>query len=249
MNKEPHAITILHDITERKQAEQKILEYQKRLKQLASQLTLVEEQERRRIAGQLHDEVSQILAMAKIKLDTLRNSPPSETSAAVLEEINSSIKKVIQETRTLTFELSNPILYELGFEAAVAEWLNDNVQVKHGIATEFHDDELPKPLDDDLKAMLFRNTRELLTNCIKHAKAGEIMVGLRRIDDSIEVTVEDNGVGFDPVQVRTKTGKKTTYGLFSIRENMENTGGRFEIDSKPGAGCKAIMTAPLKKEV
>ena len=125
---------------------------------------------------------------------------------------------------------------------------NDNVQEKHGIATEFHDDGLPKPLDDDLKVMLFRNVRELLTNCIKHAKAGKIMVGLRRIDDSIEVAVEDNGVGFDPAQTRTTTGKKATFGLFSIRENMENTGGRFEIESKPGAGCKAIMTAPLKSQ-
>jgi PAS domain S-box-containing protein len=234
--------------TRRHQAEQKLSEYQKHLKRLAAQLTLVEEQERRRIAREIHDEISQTLAMTKIKLDALRSSPPSETSAAMLEEINSLIKKVIQETRTLTFELSNPILYELGFELAVAEWLNENVQEKHGIATEFHDDGLPKPLDDDLKAMLFRNTRELLTNCIKHAKAGKIMVGLRRIDDSIEVTVEDNGVGFDPVQIRTTTGKKTKFGLFSIRENMENTGGSFEIQSKPGAGCKAIMIAPLKDQ-
>jgi PAS domain S-box-containing protein len=239
---------IISDITERKMAEQKILEYQKRLKQLASKLSLAEEQERRRIAGELHDEVSQTLAMAKIKLDTLQNSPPSETSAAALDEISSYIKKVIQETRTLTFELSNPILYELGFEAAVAEWLDETVQDKHGIATEFYDDELPKPLNDDLKAMLFRNTRELLTNCIKHAKAGKIIVGIRRIDDSIQVTVEDNGVGFDHVQVRATASKKGKFGLFSIRESMENTGGRFEIQSKPGAGCKALMTAPLKDQ-
>ena len=241
-------VSVVRDITERKQAEQKILEYQKRLKQLASRLTLVEEKERRRIAGELHDEVSQTLAMAKIKLDTLQNSPPSETSAAALDEISSYIKKVIQETRELTFELSNPILYELGFEAAVAEWLDETVQEKHGIATEFYDDELPKPLNDDLKVMLFRNTRELLTNCIKHAKAGKIIVGIHRIDDSIQVTVEDNGVGFDHVQIRATASKKGKFGLFSIRESMENTGGRFEIKSKPGAGCKAIMTAPLKDQ-
>jgi len=236
------------DITERKWAEQKIQEHQKRLKQLASQLTLVEEKERRRIAGEIHDGISQTLAMVKIKLDTLRNSLPSEASAAEIEKISSSVEKVIQETRTLTFELSNPILYELGFEAAVAEWLNDNVQEKHGIATEFHDDGLLKPLDDDLKVMLFRNVRELLTNCIKHAKAGKVSVGLRGIDDSIEVIVEDNGVGFDPAEVRATAGKKAKFGLFSIRENMENAGGRFEIQSKPGAGCKAVMTAPLRDE-
>jgi PAS domain S-box-containing protein len=244
-----YALSTFRDITERKQAEQKILEYQNRLKMLAIQLTLVEEQERRRIAGQLHDEVSQTLAMAKIKLDLLRSSPPSEASPAEMEQISSYIEKVILETRTLTFELSNSILYEVGFEAAVEDWLNENIQKKHGIATEFYDDELPKPLDDDLKTMLFRDVRELLNNCIKHAKAGKIMVSLRRINDSIEVTVEDNGVGFDSAQIKTKTGKKATYGLFSIRENIENAGGRFEIQSGPGVGCKAIMAAPLKDQI
>ncbi len=236
------------DVTERKQVEQKILEYQKHLKRLAAKLTLAEEEERRRIAGEIHDEISQTLAMAKIKLDSLRSSPPSEASAAVIEEISVSVEKVIQETRTLTFELSNPILYELGFEAAVAEWLDERVQVKFGIATEFYDDELPKPLDDDLKAMLFRNTRELLTNCIKHANAGKIRVSIRRIDDSIEVAVEDNGVGFEPTEVRSTASKKAKFGLFSIRESLENLGGYFKIDSKPGAGCKAVMTAPLKDQ-
>ncbi len=242
----PAILTIALDITERKKTEQEILEYQKHLKRLALQLTLAEEGERRRIASEIHDEISQTLAMAKIKLDAIRNSPPSEWAPAEIEQISSCIEKVIQETRTLTFELSNPILYELGFEAAAAEWLNENVQEKHGIATEFHDDGQPKPLDDDLKMMLFRNVRELLTNCIKHAKAKKISVNICRIDNSIRVAVEDNGVGFDPAQVRTTTGKKTTFGLFSIRENMENTGGRFEIESKPGAGCKATMVAPMK---
>jgi PAS domain S-box-containing protein len=238
--------TTVTDITDRKQAEQKINEYQKHLKRLAEQLTLAEEGERRRIAGEIHDEISQTLTMAKIKLDALRNSPPSEWSSVEIKQISSYIENVIQETRTLTFELSNPILYELGFEAAAAEWLNDNVQEKHGVATKFQDDGRPKPLDDDLKVILFRNVRELLTNCIKHARAGKIRVSIRRIDDSIQVIVEDNGVGFDPAQVRTTAGKKVTFGLFSIRESMENTGGNFEIESRPGAGCKAIMTAPLK---
>ena len=242
-------IGMTRDITERKQAEQKIFEYQKRLKQLASQLTLIEEQERRQIAGEIHDEISQTLAMAKIKLDALRSSPPSEWSPAEIKQISSFIEKVIQETRTLTFELSNPILYELGFEAAAAEWLNEQVRVKYGIDTDFFDDGKAKPLNDDLKVMLFRNVRELLTNCIKHAKAEKISVSIRRIDDSIQVIVEDNGAGFDPARLRTTAGKKLTFGLFSIRESMENTGGSFEIESKPGAGCKAVMTAPLKSSV
>ncbi len=186
--------------------------------------------------------------MAKIKLDTLQSSPPSEASSAAIEEISSYIEKVIQETRTLTFELSNPILYELGFEVAVAEWLSEQVQEKHGIATEFQDDGKSKPLDNDMRILLFRNVRELLINCIKHANAGRVRVSIRRIDDSIEVVVEDNGVGFDPAEVRLTAGKRAKFGLFSIRESLENLGGHFKIESKPGAGCKAIMTAPLKDQ-
>ena len=238
--------TTMTDITERKRAEHKTLEYQKHLKRLAARLTQTEEQERRRIAGEIHDEISQTLAMVKIKLDTLRNSPPSEASSAEIEQISSSIEKVIEETRTLTFELSNPILYELGFEAAVAEWLSEQVQEKHGIAIEFQDNGKAKPLDDNVKVVLFRNVRELLTNCIKHASAGRVRVGIRRIDGSIEVVVEDNGVGFDPAQVRTATGKKVKFGLLSVRESLEDLGGSFEIESKPGAGCKTTMVAPMK---
>jgi PAS domain S-box-containing protein len=239
-------VGINYDVTERKQAEQKILEYQKYLKRLAARLTLAEEGERRRIAGAIHDEISQTLAMAKIKLDAIRSSPPSEWSSVEIKQISSCIAKVIQETRTLTFELSNPILYELGFEAAAAEWLNEHVQIKHGIATEFIDDGNDKPLDDNVKVVLFRNVRELLTNCIKHAKAKTIRANIRRIDNSIEVIVEDNGAGFDPVQVRATAFKKAKFGLFSVRESLENIGGSFEIESKPGAGCRATMVAPMK---
>jgi PAS domain S-box-containing protein len=241
-------VGIHRDITERKQAEHKLLEHQNHLKQLATRLTLTEERERRHIASEIHDEISQTLAMVKIKLDTLRSSPPSEASAAEIEEISFSVENVIQKTRTLTFELSNPLLYVLGLEAAVAEWLSEQVQEKYGITTEFQDDGKAKPLDDDVKMMLFRNVRELRINCIKHANAGKVMVNIRRIDDSIEVVVEDNGVGFDPAEVRSMAGKRAKFGLFSIRESLENLGGHFKIESKPGAGCKAIMTAPLKDQ-
>jgi PAS domain S-box-containing protein len=227
----PYLQAIWRDITELKKAEGTLLEYQKQLKQLASQLALTEERERRRIAGKIHDEISQTLAMAKIKLDTLRSSPPSEASSAAIEEISSYIEKVIQETRTLTFELSNPILYELGFEAAVAEWLDEQVRDKHGIATEFIDDSKAKPLDDDVRVLLFRNVRELLINVIKHANTGKVRVGVRKIDDTLEVVVEDNGIGFDLAEVRTMAAKRAEFGLLSIRESLEELGGRFEIET------------------
>jgi PAS domain S-box-containing protein len=241
-------IGLTHDITERKKTEQKLLEYQKKLKSLAARLTLAEERERRRIAGELHDNVSQSLALAKIKLDALRASITYQPLVEALKETCGTLEKAIQDTRNLTFDLSYPILYELGFEAAVAEWLNEQVQDKHGIATEFINDGQPKPLDDNVRVLLFRNVRELLMNVIKYANAGKVRVSVRRIDDSIEVVVEDNGVGFDTAEVRSLSGKRAEFGLFSVRESIEELGGSFEIESKPGAGCKATMTAPLKRK-
>ncbi len=235
--------------TRRRQAEHKLLEYQKQLKRLAAQLALAEERERRRIASELHDQVTQSLALAKIKLDTLHASAAShQPLAQALEDISGSLEKAIQDTRSLTFDLSSPILHELGFEAAVAEWLNEQVRDKHGIATEFGDDGQPKPLDEDVRVLLFRNVRELLINVIKYANADKVKVHIRRIDDSIEVTVEDNGIGFDPMEARAMAAKRAEFGLFSIREGLEEMGGRFEIESKPGAGCKATMTTPLKQK-
>ncbi len=239
---------INRDITERKNTEHKLLEYQKQLKRLAAQLTLAEERERRRIAGELHDQVNQSLALAKIKLDSLHAAATSPPLAQALEDISGSIEKAIQNTRSLTFDLSYPILYELGFEAAVAEWLNEQVRDKHSIATEFKDDGQPKPLDDDVRVLLFRNVRELLINVIKYANADKVRVSIRRTDDSIQVIVEDNGSGFDPTEVKSMAVTRSEFGLLSIRERLEEMGGCFEIESKPGAGCKATMTAPLKDQ-
>jgi signal transduction histidine kinase len=142
--------------------------------------------------------------------------------------------------------LSYPILYELGFEAAVAEWLTDQIQEKHRIKTEFEDDGYQKPLDDDIRVLLFRNVRELLINVVKHAQANKVKVSIRRVNEHINVNVEDDGVGFDPIEVMSMATKRAEFGLFSIRERLEQLGGLIEIDSEPGRGSKITMTAPLK---
>jgi PAS domain S-box-containing protein len=236
------------DITERKQAEQKLLEDRAQLKSLASQLTLAEERERHRLATELHDRISQSLVVSKIKLDALRKSGRSRKLDKALEDVCNSIGQTIQDTRTLTFDLGSPVLHELGFETAVSEWLTDRIQKKHGITVEFEDDGEPKPLDDDVRILLFRDVRELLINVVKHAGAHKVKVSIRKLDNHICVTVEDNGVGFDPAEVVSMAAKRGEFGLFSIRERLEDLGGHLQIDSAPGRGCKVTMTAPLKRK-
>jgi len=239
---------IARDITERKRTEKELLEHQAKLKSLASQLSLTEELERHRLATDLHDQISQSLVISKIKLDQLRKSSTSDEFNEPLGDVSHCLGQIIDDTRALTFDLSYPILYELGFEAAVAEWLTDQIQEKHGIRTEFVNDGHQKPLDDDIRVLLFRNVRELLINIVKHAQANKVKVSIRKFKDNIRVSVEDDGVGFDPVEVTSMAAKRAEFGLFSIRERLEQLGGLIEIDSKRGRGSKITMTAPLKNE-
>jgi PAS domain S-box-containing protein len=240
------SLGIARDVTERKQAQQKLLNDREQLKLLASALSLTEERERRRLATELHDQIGQSLVISKIKLDQLRKNQSSGELSGALDEVSSCLGQVINETRTLTFDLSYPILYELGFEAAVAEWLTEHIQEEHGIETDFEDDGQSKPLDDDIRTLLFRNVRELLINVVKHARARRVKVTTRRVKDHIRISVEDDGVGFDPVEVAAMAANRAEFGLFSIRERLEQLGGLFEVVSAPGRGTRVTMTAPLK---
>jgi signal transduction histidine kinase len=121
------------------------------------------------------------------------------------------------------------------------------IREKHGIETEFEDDGQQKQLDDDIQALLFRNVRELLVNVIKHAKAHKVKVSIGRVNEHIHIYVEDDGKGFDSVKVTSSAAKDTKFGLFSIRQRLEQLGGHFEIDSEPGRGSKFSMTVPLKR--
>jgi PAS domain S-box-containing protein len=241
-------IEIIEDITERKKAKEQLLDYQAQLKSLASQLTLTEEREKHHLATELHSRIGQSLAISKLKIDILRTSGLIESVAKDLKEVSDLLGKTISETRKLTFDLSSPILHELGFESAVAAWLNEEIEQKYSIAVELETDKKPTPLGNDTKTLLFRDVRELLINVVKHSRATKVKVSIRRIGDRISVCVEDNGIGFNPAEVAAKSAKEGGFGLFSIRQGLEQSGGLLEIESAPDCGCKITMLAPLEKE-
>jgi PAS domain S-box-containing protein len=236
------------NITEQKQAENKLQQYQQRLKSLALQLTLAEEQERRRIAEDLHDHIGQSLALARMQLAAARKGvPQSDKRDAQFDDISQLLLKAIQDTRHLIFELSSPSLNELGLAAAISEWMDENVVNKHGIEAELFDHAQDFPLNTDLRAILFRNVRELLTNAIKHAQAKTISVWLESRAENLEITIQDDGVGFDSSNCRQIDDDCGGFGLFSVRERMLDLGGKLTISSQPGAGCKAVLVLPLHK--
>ena len=236
---------LVRDITEIKQVEEKLLEYQLKLKALASQLTLTEEKERRNFADYLHDQIGQKLFALNLKLETLKNSTSADTTAATLDESFNIIKQVIKDTRSLTFEISPPILYQLGLEAAL-EWLTDKTHKQYSIMVTFDDDKQEKPTDDNTKFLIFRAVSELLNNISKHAQAQKAKVSIRRDTTNIRVYVEDDGVGFIPPETFFSKSKRTGFGLFSIKERLEQLGGNLEIDSQPGRGTRATLLAQLR---
>jgi len=240
--------SIVKNITERKKSEQKVLEHQDKLRSMASELSLAEERERRHIAEGLHDDIIQPLAFLDIKLDSLKNSVRERGLTESCNQMQETIRELIRITRAFTFDLSSPVLYELGLEAAVEEWLAANIREKYGIETVFEDDDRSKPLDDDMRAFLFKAVKELLINVIKHAKASNVKVSIARDTNKINIRVEDNGTGFHPDREKDRFFHFSGYGLFSIRERLNYMRGSFNIESKPGQGTRVTLTAPLKPE-
>jgi signal transduction histidine kinase len=231
---------------ERKQAGEKLLGYQKRLRSLTSKITLTQEQERRRIAIDLHDHIGQPLALAKIKLGFLPEMPGEANLREPVQEIRSLLDQAIQYTRSLTFDLSSPVLYEMGFEAAVEAFV-DQFGSQHRLCTEFHHDDAVTPLSDEVRNVLFRAVQELLVNIVKHAHADKVTVSIQKVDDDICITVTDNGVGFDPALIHPIPNKSGGFGLFNIHERLDLLNGRLHVDSGPGKGTRIILRAPLKK--
>lgn len=239
-----HFVSIHRDITQRKRVEEKVIAYQKQLRFLASELSLTEERERRRIATMLHDYVGQTLAISKIKLSELQHSLYLTKYHKLLDNIIGMIDKSIQYTKSLTFELSPPILYELGFSHAI-EWLGEQMQKNHNVVFEFEDDGKPKTIDRDVIVLMFQAVRELFMNIVKHAHADKIKVSIKRDGGRMQISVEDDGIGFDISTI----DKTKTFGFFSIHERLKYFGGTFFIDSRPGTGTRVVMTAPLMPEI
>jgi signal transduction histidine kinase len=227
------------------QVEQRTIElqaYQRKLRSLASELTLAEQRERRRIAVDLHDHIAHLLVMCKLKLSPL-GQHVAGADAKAIEQIKDALDEAISYTRTLIFRLSPPVLYELGLEAAV-EWLSTQFQSRHDLAVEVRDDKQPKPLGEDMRTALFQSIRELLFNVVKHAGCKRAVVSLARTDNNILITVQDQGAGFDPApsfEERPAAG----LGLFSVRERIDLLGGSMEVASASGHGTRITITAPL----
>jgi signal transduction histidine kinase len=233
---------------ERKLAERKLLVYQSQLKSLASELVLVDEKEKHRIAVQIREKAAQTLIISKVKLEMLSKSISSEEHRKIVDDVCQLLSATDRDLQSLSLEINSPTLYELGFEKGVACLVEEQIDSKSAIKFKFEDDGQVKSLSNDVKILLFRSVRELLSNVIKHAHAQNVKVSIRKLGNQIKVRIEDDGVGFSPSETAQRKGKQKGFGHFSIGERLKELGGYLEIDSKPEQGCRVTMTAPLTSD-
>lgn len=249
------AAGLVFDITAQKQAERELRELNValevraiQLRALAAQLTQAEQSERRRLAQILHDNLQQILVAARLNLGTLRNTANEPALCQSLAAIESLVHEAIEASRSLTVELSPPVLHEGSLSAALqwlAQWMGErhglHVQIQaNGPDAEINEDEI----SEHIRVLLFQAARELLFNVVKHARVDQAFIQLEQQSGCIALEVMDRGVGF-----RTEAanhGQLDRFGLFSIRERMEACGGEIEIDSATGQGARIRLNAPLQ---
>jgi signal transduction histidine kinase len=225
--------------------EQKLREHEEQLKSLTSELSLAEERERRRIAAGIHDDIAQRLALAKLELQFIQNTISDSNVISSLKNQCGTIDRIMEDVRSLTFELSNPLLYEIGLEAAIESFLTEQIKEKFGIKCKFISQGPQIDLDEDIRIVLYQGVRELLTNIVKHADASRIEVRIVKRNTQISIIVEDDGIGLNLSKL-TPERNKGGFGIFNIRERLEYLGGNLNIQSKPNKGTCVTMSIPLK---
>ena len=244
--KRKRAEEALEDLT--KNLEDRITERTQQLRAMATELNLAEQQERKRLASELHDHLQHLLVLGKIKIGQgKRYAPPVPLLMEAMQQVDEVLSDALRYTRTLVAELSPSVLRDLGLPAAL-KWLGEYMQKLSLTVTVTLPEQLQLTLPEDQAMLLFQSVRELLINASKYAGTGAAAVTLDYRDDQLRISVRDEGVGFDVTTAAAGTepgGSSSKFGLFSIRERMQALGGSFEIESVPGQGVTATLTLPL----
>ncbi|MEO8460270.1 MAG: sensor histidine kinase [Dokdonella sp.] len=221
-------------------------------KRLARSVWRVQEDERRRLARELHDGVGQHLTALRHRLEVLDRTDSSadsgiRTARAPMQEALELCNVAIEEIRALSRMLRPQILDDLGLEAALG-WLARHSSEGFGCAIEIEVFDLPATLDGDLSTLIFRVAQEAFANVQKHAQARSVLLRLSRRDDSLQLLIVDDGCGCDVDAAFAKSSAGHSTGLASIRERVRLFSGTFKVVSQPGGGLQIRVSLPLHSE-
>ncbi|MBV9987066.1 MAG: PAS domain S-box protein [Chitinophagaceae bacterium] len=231
---------ILADITTRKQAEQQMQTFNEELKQLSTHLKNAREDERKHIARELHDQLGQLASAIKIELDWLdiHTTEPAPSKKRIQRALF-AVSHMIDTTRKIASSLRPAVLDDEGLNTSL-KWQCEEFRKLSGIRCEFHGGIDERLVSAEMRIELFRICQEALTNVLRHAEAGHVSVQMEMLDEEIELSIHDNGKGFD-------TAKPSSHlGLVGIRERARSVNGKLLIDSAPGAGTTIRIRVPLK---
>ena len=233
------------EVEQRKLYEQDLIGLQQRLRELSTRLIQTEARERRRIATEIHDRIGQTLAVTKMQLGSILADFDHQDLKNRIASTREMITQTIGDVRHLTFEISPPIIYELGLMAAL-EWLTENLRKQHGLNVDIiAADERDQELSTDTSVFLFRTCNELLVNIVKHSGATNAYIHINIGSKLITLKITDNGAGFDPILLHEGFDpSERGFGLFSIQEQLQHLGGTMEIDSTPDQGSTVKIALP-----
>jgi signal transduction histidine kinase len=203
-----------------------------------------QEQERRRIARELHDEIGQALTAVKINLEGVKDQPEASSARAKLEDSIALTGRTLQQVRDLSLDLRPSLLDDLGLVAALRWYLERQAQ-RTGFAGQLIAEDAQGRLSPELETVCFRVAQEALTNVARHAHAAQVQVELRAHQGSMELIVRDDGVGFDVPAARDRATRGTSLGLLGMQERVTLAGGRIEITSAFGQRTEVRAWFPL----
>lgn len=238
-------LALVQQMRAREGVERQLKKQQKILRLLNSELLSVEEKERRRLAVEIHDRLSQSLALARINLDLATSLGESNEAVKIREGVGDLIERAITQAQSITLELSPPIVYEMGLRAAL-EWLADETFQGTSVIWEVRTWQPEPDLPEETRLLLFHISRELLNNVKKHAHATRVIITLRPSRSRAVLSVQDDGVGFANGPAQRSHKKRQAFGLFSVRERLSRVGGRLTIAKSKSKGALVEVSVPRK---
>jgi len=220
---------------------------QERLQLLSRQLLTAQETERRRLSRELHDEIGQVLTAVKLNLQTLERSADGPARSARLQESMAVVERAVQQVRNLSLDLRPSLLDDLGLVAAL-RWYLDRQAARAGHQVQLVADPPNLQVPADLGTACFRVVQEALTNVARHAKAKKVCVELHQRNGEVQLTVRDDGAGFDVSAAYRRAARGASLGLLGMQERASLVGGRLDVSSTPSQGTLIRASFPLPAE-